>query len=139
MNYRKLTALLLCSLAFWACDSRAETSMGVHLASVHVPDNGRVNNTNPGAFVRFDNGFTAGGYHNSLRKTSVYAGYTAERGVFGLTVGAVTGYGNLKPLAALHIKSPVQFLGLTPQLTYIPGHLAKSADVWHFSTSWSIR
>ncbi|MEO8807067.1 MAG: hypothetical protein ABI433_13385 [Burkholderiaceae bacterium] len=72
--------------------------MGLHLASVHVPANERLNNTNPGIYLRHEAGWTAGVYYNSLKRTSVYGGYTfTTRAIspklpLSLTVGAITGY-----------------------------------------------
>lgn len=141
-------ALLLCCLGLAAFDASAEPVIGLHIASAHIPDNGKVNNVNPGAYVSFDNCATFGFYRNSLRRMSVYAGCTKERGLAGLTVGGVTGYDKdhgghsssfVAPLVALHLKSPVQFFGVTPQLTYIPGHVVKASDVLHFSISRSFK
>lgn len=143
MNIRILFALILCSLAFAAS---AQTTMGLHTVSIHAPDNGKVNNVNPGGFVSFDNCATVGFYRNSLRRMSVYAGCTMERGLMGVTIGAVTGYDKehgghsnapVAPLLALHLRSPAAVLGATPGLTYILGHLVKSADVFHFFLRWS--
>lgn len=72
-------------------------TFGVHVGSYHVEKvdpvtNKGWNNTNPGAYLRWDN-VVVGTYYNSIRKQSVYAGY-----VYPLTdnidvvVGAVTGY-----------------------------------------------
>ncbi len=144
----RITSLVLCCLGLAAFEARAETVFGVHVASAHLPDNGRVSNVNPGAYVSFDNCATVGFYRNSLRRVSVYAGCTLERGIAGVTLGGVTGYEKahgghsnspFAPLLALHLKSPVSFMGVTPRLTYIPGHLVKSADVFHISASWSIK
>lgn len=55
------------------------------------------NNINPGAYVRLDNGLTAGSYYNSERRVSAYAGFTHTLGFIGLPKAslswvAVTGY-----------------------------------------------
>jgi len=143
MNVRIAIALVLCCLAFAAT---AQTTIGVHTVSIHAPDNGKVNNVNPGGYVSFENCATVGFYRNSLRRMSVYAGCTMERGIAGLTIGGVTGYDKehgghsnapVAPLLALHLKSPVEFFGATPRLTYIPGRLVKSADVLHLSLQFS--
>lgn len=66
--------------------------IGLHVASVHVPSDVGQHNLNPGVYARTESGLTAGIYHNSLGRTSVYAGYTFERGPFALGLGAITGY-----------------------------------------------
>jgi hypothetical protein len=70
-------------------------TVGLHLVSGHA--SGGLNNANPGAYVRFDNGVTVGTYRNSYRRNSVYLGYTAETSAtdrlsLAVTVGAITGY-----------------------------------------------
>ena len=67
-------------------------TVGLHLASVHIPARSAYNNVNPGVYYRSDAGWTTGAYRNSLSKTSVYAGYTLQYGRFGLTAGGATGY-----------------------------------------------
>lgn len=100
---RALILWFLCLPAF------AQT-VGVHLVSTHGDDG--YNNTNPGIYVRFDNGFTVGSYLNSYKRQSTYVGYTLEHRAETLsaavTVGAVTGYRKavmplLVPSVAYHI------------------------------------
>lgn len=91
MNIRNTVALLLCSLAFWACDSRAETSMGVHLASVHVPARDYHNNRNVGLYFKGDN-WQAGMYRNSIDRITAYAAYVHPVGGFDLMIGVASGY-----------------------------------------------
>lgn len=69
----------------------ASLILGVHLASHHLEQYDYQNNTNPGVYAECD-GWTAGMYLNTLKKTSVYAGYTFKAGPLGLSVGGVTGY-----------------------------------------------
>ena len=66
-------------------------TLGVHLVSAHIPAGLENNNLNPGVYAKVD-GFVAGVYRNTLRRTSFYAGYAFEHGPFALTVGAITGY-----------------------------------------------
>ncbi len=66
-------------------------ALGVHLASYHASPLPYQNNINPGVYVECD-GWTTGVYRNTLRRTSVYAGYALRSGPFGLTLGAVSGY-----------------------------------------------
>ena len=68
--------------------------IGAHLGSYHDPDPGNLaNNVNPGAYIRFDNGLTAGAYKNSLKRDSAYIGYTSQEwGRVSVTAGIVSGY-----------------------------------------------
>lgn len=86
----RYAALILCSLIFWACDSRAETTFGLHTLSVHTPQHTQ-NNTNPGAYVRIDR-WQAGAYRNSDEHTTVYGSYLVPVGPLELIVGVATGY-----------------------------------------------
>jgi hypothetical protein len=68
--------VLLGALALWS-EARAEgITVGMHVGSAHFPDNGKVNNVNPGLYIRGESGAVFGFYRNSLRRTSVYAGYS---------------------------------------------------------------
>jgi hypothetical protein len=71
--------------------------IGLHLVSAHVPEAKYTNNENPGVFVRTESGWTAGIYRNSLKRTSVYGGFTFTTDAvailpLSLTVGVVSGY-----------------------------------------------
>lgn len=49
---------------------------------------------NPGIYAKFSEGVTVGGYRNSEKNISIYAGYTfatSDR-LFTLSVGGITGY-----------------------------------------------
>jgi hypothetical protein len=119
--------------------------LGVHLASIHIPAEPWQNNTNPGIYVRAD-GWTAGTYRNTLRRQSVYFGHQFELGAVSFGVGAISGYkkectsgvcfGATKhkwsPMFAPSVAIPVQILGATPRLWYVPG-FANSASVFHIS------
>lgn len=110
----------LAALAISACASVAAAgTLGAHIASVHIPQ-GDFNNFNPGIYYRSDAGWTAGIYRNSLSRGSVYGGYTWEHGRFGLTAGAVNGYG--KGVMALLVPSVKVFThqGVTARVAYIP-------------------
>lgn len=133
--------------------------LGVHLASVHVPQGGQ-SNFNPGIYVRAD-GLTAGVYRNSLKRPSIYLGYTAEAGPFALTIGAISGYDTRRSLVPCNdrrasIKNEGSqcwaesgtahrvswlvapsaalpaVLGVTPRLTYLPP-LRGSVSTLHLS------
>lgn len=111
--------------------------IGLHLGSKHFQSEFKYNNVNPGLYVVYD-GWTAGGYYNSERRPSFYAGYTWEyRTKFltpGLTVGAITGY---KRASVLPMIVPSISVGLTEQvsarLTFIPKVEKSSASVLHLS------
>ena len=102
-------------------------TVGVHLGSVHstkYQNNGETwNNTNPGVYVRTDTNWVVGGYYNSMRKPTIYAGkvwpiYQAGNLKLDLTTGLATGY----RFAVVPLVSPsVKFDGLPFRLHYIPG------------------
>lgn len=73
----------------------AVVAIGLHLASVHGTDG--FNNFNPGVYVQMEAGgeeWVAGTYYNSIRRQSVYAGWTYKDGPLGIdwTFGVITGY-----------------------------------------------
>lgn len=70
--------------------SIAAITLGVHLASLHVP-RGDFQEFNPGVYVVADT-YVAGAYRNSLDRPSVYIGKVFTHGPFSLTVGAISGY-----------------------------------------------
>lgn len=70
----------------------AALTLGVHLASVHVPARDGQQNVNPGIYLRTEDGLTAGLYRNTLSRTSAYLGLTADAGPFSLTAGLISGY-----------------------------------------------
>jgi len=76
-------------------DDWAIERVGAHLASWHSRPG--YNNTNPGIYVRLNNGLAVGAYRNSLEKTSAYVGAhfdiaLSERVSAGVTAGVVSGY-----------------------------------------------
>jgi hypothetical protein len=116
--------------------ARADT-VGLHLASVHMPAQD-FNNFNPGIYYRNDAGWTAGGYYNSLRKVSVYAGYTWQYRALGLTVGGATGYEvPVQPLLvpSLRLFSTEAF---SARLAYIPRVEKRiESNVLHLTVEYS--
>ena len=82
-----LAALIAASSAAWADVDR----VGIHLGTKHAPGSG-YQDFNPGAYIVWQSGATLGAYRNSEGAGSVYAGWTWERGPFGLSAFAVTGY-----------------------------------------------
>jgi hypothetical protein len=91
------------TLGFWAAvvsvscapQPAAAQTLGLHTISAHA--SGGMNNFNPGAFIRSADGYTLGGYWNSERRLSLYAGRSftvASHGPLSadITLGAITGY-----------------------------------------------
>lgn len=76
----------------------APTTIGVHTFSMHsskvdIVSLEKWNNINPGIYAKWDDGLVIGGYYNSLRKPSLYVGYSvALNASFDVVVGAITGY-----------------------------------------------
>lgn len=118
MSYLIRIALLALAVTATAPNALAGT-IGFHVASHHAPAK-NYNNSNPGIYYRHTEGWTAGVYRNSLRKTSVYAGYTWKFGVLDVTTAGVTGYfDKVQPLLVPSI-SLFTYQGITPRIAYIP-------------------
>lgn len=97
----------------------------LHVASWH--DRGDFNDANLGLAVHWTGGFSAGGYYNSIRRASWYAGFLVpvyDRHSIRLEVlmGAITGYSDSTP--AIPIAVPVFGYQLHPhqsiQLVFLP-------------------
>lgn len=129
--------------AFLSCSAQAAT-FGVHLGSAHYPKGSYQNNFNPGMYVRTDDGITVGAYYNTLRRTSVYAGYTFEYGPVGLLGGLVTGYQpklidsvnygqgkTLTPMLAMSLRLP-PLGGFKPMVMLVPPFRSSPA-VFHLA------
>lgn len=109
-------AAALCMVA----PASAQDKYGLHLGSVHFPKD-EFNNFNPGAYARWNNGLTVGGFYNSERRVSLYAGYTYEIGRFAVTMGAVTGYRRSKVLPMVIPTLRVGSIhGVDMRLAFIP-------------------
>jgi hypothetical protein len=112
--------------------------IGIHLGSHHWPSanakNIRFNNDNPGLYVRWQNGITAGFYRNSDFKNSVYGGWTWARSACGpaLTLGVITGYN--KGTIPLAVPS-ICVLGHV-RLMFIPRVEPKGAAVLHLAAEF---
>lgn len=66
--------------------------LGIHLISYHAPAKDYQNNENWGVYAAYNN-FTVGAYRNTLRRTSLYAGYNVQLwGPIDITLGGVSGY-----------------------------------------------
>lgn len=122
--------------------------VGLHLLSQHAPncylEQGHCapyNNSNPGIYFRAPSGLTVGGYTNSYRLPSAYAGWTFETQDrrFALTVAGVTGY----PQAAVRpLVVPSVRLGLSERLSLrlagAPRVDRDTAAVVHLSLEWRL-
>jgi hypothetical protein len=131
-----LAALLLTAAAH-------ANTVGLHLVSQHLnPELGPpagYNNVNPGAYLRTDAGWQAGGYWNSHRKPTFYAGkvWTLAQGEnwdAGAMVAAATGYpaGSVVPLLAASVRYGALRLTATPRIG------DKASAVLHLSAEWSL-
>lgn len=67
--------------------------LGMHLHSIHLDPEPWQNNANVGIYAMGD-GWTLGGYHNTIRRPTFYGGYTWgwESKGFQATAGIATGY-----------------------------------------------
>ena len=76
----------------------AGLTIGMHIATVHIPHRDYQNDINPGMYVQHtETGLTVGAYHNTLRRTSVYVAKVFNTGkLFGMQtnvmLGGITGY-----------------------------------------------
>ncbi|MBC7955398.1 MAG: hypothetical protein H7Y33_05975 [Cytophagales bacterium] len=116
---RLIRTALLAFAAFGGAPCAMAGTIGLHVASHHMPAK-TYNNSNPGIYYRHEEGWTAGVYRNSLRKNSVYAGYTWKFGILDVTTAGVTGYFNkVQPLLVPSV-SLFTYQGITPRIAYIP-------------------
>ncbi|MBX3626398.1 MAG: hypothetical protein KF892_15375 [Rhizobacter sp.] len=115
-------ALLAVALAAAVPGAHAQTqthTFGLHLVSYHEPDK-TYNNTNPGLYYRHPDGWTAGFYRNSVRRDSIYVGYTWKYGIFDITTAGVSGYFHkVQPLLVPSVSLGTWY-GVTPRIAYIP-------------------
>jgi hypothetical protein len=114
-----LFALSLATAALLLAPCARAGTVGLHIGSHHMPAK-TYNNSNPGLYYRTDESWTAGAYRNSLRKNSVYAGYTWKFGALDVTTAGVTGYFHaVQPLLVPSL-SLFTYRGITPRIAYIP-------------------
>ena len=101
---------ILCALALSLLSSLAHAqTIGAHLGTAHWQPG--LNNTNPGIYYVSENGITVGGYYNSYRKPTFYAGLTIQEGNFGLSLVGATGYKERTGWTITPILSPSYKLG----------------------------
>jgi hypothetical protein len=109
--------------------------IGIHVGSRHEPvrrPNGqKFNNSNPGVYLRWDNGVTVGGYRNSEYRTSVYAGWTWASSACGpaVTFGVITGYAK----GTIPLIVPSLCVLDHVRLSFIPKIEPKGSNVLHLS------
>jgi Antimicrobial peptide resistance and lipid A acylation protein PagP len=156
ITMKKLASLLIAACAVCTASYAQDTAepaarsallpshVGVHLGTAHSTSG--YNNTNPGVYLRWADGTGSGpvlgGYYNSERAQSRYAGYhwdwraTTTGGLpvsAGVTVGAINGYARAKvmplvvPSAAVHLGSAAL------RLTYVPKIEKGGAHALHLS------
>lgn len=122
--------------------------IGLNVASVHVPAIDGQNNVNPGIYVRHESGWGGGAFRNTLKRTSVWAGYTFTHEPFSLTVGGITGYkweritehevkGFSKHAVTLMVTPSAalpEVFGVVPRVSYMPklGEATRS-NTFHLS------
>ena len=118
-------------------------TIGAHLGSWHS-EPGFIN-LNPCLYLRTAAGWTAGGYRNSVRRNSAYAGWTGGLDLADglraeLTLGAITGYpaAPVLPLAAPSLRIGPS-TGPALRLTVLPKvHPKQGAHVAHLSAEWRL-
>lgn len=124
--------------------AQESTTLGIHTFSYH--NAGNYNDTTPGLYLE-RNQFVMGAYHNSIRNTSVYAGYTWDwplppNPIFqaiSFTGGLATGYKHkgynhdLSVLAATSLRHDLDNRQAL-RLTILPLHKRSPANyVLHLS------
>lgn len=145
MSWTTLITLLLGTLLFQKQVLAQETTtLGIHTFSYH--NNGNYNDNTPGLYLE-RNQFVIGAYHNSIRKTSVYAGYTWDWALptnpvfqaISFTGGLATGYKHkgynhdLSVLAATSLRHDLNNRQAL-RLTILPLHKRSPANyVLHLS------
>lgn len=120
--FHKAGDILVAVVVISGCTAHADT-LGLHAGSAHFPSGSYQNNFNPGLYLRTDDGITIGGYYNTLRRFSFYAGYTFEYGPLGLLGGVATGYQpkNINGLSYGHGKALTPMLVLSLRLPPLGG------------------
>lgn len=109
-----------------------ELILGLHLLTWHSAPGFKSETF--GMYVRSPDGWTAGGYNNSIGARSLYAGKTFETDSrrFALTVGIVTGYRRVMPMAVPSVRLDAGSFAIRVALIPpIPGRI--SAAVVHFA------
>ncbi len=112
----------------WLAPVQAQV-MGMHAASRHFPAHSWQSDDNGGLYLRQSSGLTVGAYRNSLRRATVYAGWTWSdlAGPVDLTVAAATGYrvAPLVPMLAVSLELAPRTWSQVPRLS-----LSRGTDSW---------
>jgi hypothetical protein len=132
-----------------------DAAFGLHIASHHTgerPDTRQpgwsargesapaYNNSNPGAYVRTDDGVVAGAYLNSYERWSVYAGREWSASLYGwkasITLALVTGYPKQSLMVGVMptVSTPLLFDAYRVRLGFVPGvekGASSSGNVFH--------
>lgn len=125
--------------------------VGLHLASVHVPDRNQ-NNVNPGVYVITQGGQIAGYYRNSFERDTFYVGQTVKAGPLDVGLVLASGYRNhcdgtncggmsryaINPVVAVSYALPVTLFNARPRVWVAPG-FGKHSTVGHLSLEWSMQ
>lgn len=93
---KHFVAIITVLLSFLA-PAMAETVIGLHIGTKHFDTDKQWNDFNPGAYVKFSNGVTAGVFKNSESNKSYYVGTTASKQMtqqieVSATIGVMHGY-----------------------------------------------
>ena len=90
----------------------------------------RLSSDTYGAYWVGDSGLTLGAFRNSYRRTSIYAAYTLQGDVFGVTAGVASGYGKprlmVMPTARLRLGG-----GAALRIGYVPRVKRDASAVVH--------
>lgn len=116
------TKLLACALVTLCSLSQAQT-VGMHIGTYHMNRDAGFNEINPGVYYKHSNGLTAGLYHNSEGRLSIYGGVTAENQYVGATLGVVTGYSQITPFIIPFVKLPYGY-----RVAYLPQNPAAKVN-----------
>lgn len=78
----------------------AAIAIGLNIGTYHFDRSAGFQEFNPGGYAVCD-GWVAGAYYNSYKRTSVHAGYVFQLGPVDVEVGLVSGYPASKLLPAV--------------------------------------
>ena len=156
----KLAALIIAALLPFAATAQ---TVGVHLVSAHLHSDSGQNNDNNGMYLKTDR-LTVGAYRNTIRRTSVYAGWNFHMtdnadamlgGVSGYQLkrtrrectdaDAAKGWANcwsedgfsksaIAPMLVLSYRLPA-VQGISPRLSFMPG-IKGASPVVHLSVEF---
>lgn len=111
----------------------AETTVGLHLGTIHGGNPPCDNGNNPGVYVSAESGLIVGTYRNSCERQSYYAGYkTPDWHGVGVMLMGVTGYEAQVTFAAF----PTVAFGSEDLRLRISGGAWDGWTVIHCSTEW---